>query len=382
MVQYSNKVGFNAYMALFFKISDTKWEVIAPEQLSNGTTDFIVNNLKKYTLDLSAGTLTEDTSFDVKTLAGLNTPVIPTRRALGYDFQNDEILIGVGEYDGSSSSLQSSTVKLLAIKRDFSSGTVLIDDVLTLAKNAASDATLIKYYFQCWGYGGKIACGVGTYADTSERSVILTYDGTSWSAIRANTNYDYIQEGIDLLWNGDTFIGWLTEGHGTNMHYISADLSTVKFTRPGGLFTLEPCYDPVNNKVWIGEWGSGTGATQNLWYCDPDPTSGIANCANATPSGSMSDNEGNSADLSQVFKANLAIVEGGYLMFMAKRGGWPEDGRTLAMTIQALPPGQPELVVDDQGSDMIAIWGVLRAIDPSLGKIVPIPAIVVHPSSS
>jgi len=385
-MQYSHDIASTG--AILFRQTVWQYEVIWAEMLDNGTTKRIVRKLKKATLDFSTSPPTWGTveEIDVATPSGLTNPIAPHRSLFGYDFENDEILLALGEWDGTSAVLDTNTVKLLAIKRDFSNVSVLHDDLLSLAREAAADVTRIFVYAQFWGYGGKIVGTLGTYADTEERSVVALYDGTSWSAVRANYVYDYIQERLEPIWDAeDNFIGWLTEGHGTNMQWIKySDLSVQAAVPSGPSFTIDPIYDMINHKIIILEWGGATGAKQYIFVGDPDPDSGYSTLTDVTPTGTIQDAEGNSIDLNTVNKSRGNIFSDGvntWLVFRSERGGLPTgQKRCIKVDLgQYSDPTKYAVIADPSGVDTYMIWTCTKAIDPTNKLLVPTPLFVVEP---
>jgi len=295
-------------------------------------------------------------------------------------------LIALGEWDGVSTYLNSTTVKLLAVKRDFSNVTVLHDDLLSLAQTVAADVTRIKSFVHFMGYGGKIAGTIAAYANDTERSVIALYDGAAWSAVRANDAYDYVQEEIEPIWDAEgNFIGWLTEGHGTNTQFIKYPELTVTAKPPSGtLFTTTPIYDMVNHKVVFIEWGSSTGAKQAILVADPDPTDGYTNLTDVTPTGTITDNEGNSIDLETVNKEPGFIFSDGvntWLVFGAARGGLPAgQARVIKVDLGSYSdPAKYDVIADPANSDLYVRGSYCRAIDPTNKLLVPSPIFVVKP---
>jgi len=385
-MQYSSDLATRGLLA--FRLSAHLYELVWAEVLTNGIAEYIVRKLKKVTVDFSVsppqwGSVSE---IDVATPSGLSNPIVAYCYVLGYDFENDEILIALGEWNGSSAYLESTTVKLLAVKRDFSNVTVLHDDLFSLVQTAAADATKIRSYAHFMGYGGKIVGALGVYANGDERSVVILYDGSVWSAVRANDAYDYIQEKVEPIWDTeDNFIGWLTEGHGTNTQFIKYPELTVTAKPPAGtLFTTEPIYDMLNHKVIFIEWGSATGDTQHVLVADPDPTDGYANLTDVTPTGTITDNEANSIDLNTVNKAHGLIFSDGvntWLVFVGTRGGIPTDKtRVLKVDLGSYSdPAKYDVIADPTNDDRYELRGLCRAIDPTSKLFVPSPIFVVLP---
>jgi len=371
---------------LLFKTGAYTYEVIYPKQLDNGTTNQIVRQLGKRTINFSTtppawGT---ESTIDVETPSGLTNPIAPNRGIIGYDFELDEILLALGEWNGASSQLESTTVKLLSIKRDFSSVTVKHSDLFSLVQTVAADATAIKYYVHFYGYGGKIVGAVGTYADTSERSVIVLYDGTTWSAVRANTRYDGVQELIEPIWDAsDNFLGWLTEGHGTNSHFIDYSDLSITAGAPGGAYTTEPIYDPINHQIIWLEWGSELGYTQSIWTADPTTP---FTATDVTPSGTITDNEANSIDLTTVNKSSGTIFSDGtnnWLVLQLRRGGIPEEeARSAKINLGNYNDATAwEILADPSNVDTWRKSGRCRAIDLTNKLFLPSPMFQVIPST-
>jgi len=327
-----------------------------------------------------------ESSIAVDSPSGLTNPIISSVCPLGYNFETDELLFLLGEWDGSSSLLWTDTAKILAVKRDFSGVTVLHNDVLSLVQSAISDASHIAYYADFDGYGGKIVGALGVYANTgslNERSCILLYDGTSWSAVHANTFSDSIQEDVEPIWDSsDNFLGWLTEGHGINSHFISYPDLSITAGHPGGAFTTEPIYDPINHQVIWLEWGSETGAVQHIWIADPtDPFT----ATDVTPSGTKTDNEGHSIDLNVDCKAHGSIFSDGTNNWLVMRiYDNPERlfRRAMKVTLGSYSDaGEWDFIADPSGSDQITINDTVRTINPSTKMLIPNPLFIVVPDT-
>ncbi len=370
--------------ALLFKIADEEYEVIWAELLDNETTNKICRKLKKCIVDFgnSPPTWGSIIEKDIATPSGLTNPMVPHRGALGYDFDSDEILVTLGEWNEVSSSFECTLVKLLAVKRDFSSVTVLHNDLLALAQESVTDATVLKFYIGFSGYGGKIVGGVGTYAGANERSCIITYNGTIWASYEADSRYNFIQEAVEPIWSAENvFLGWLTEGHGTNSHFIDTSLNISTCYPSGTLFTVSPIYDPINHKViWI-EWGSATGTTQHIFVADPDADAGCINFVDKTPSGTITDNEENTIDLGPDCKANGVILSDGenlwftmliydnpdrvYKRIVKVDLGFYDDDTKYAV------------LADPSNDDKYVIDGILKTIDPANKLFLPAPLMII-----
>jgi len=369
---------------ILIKKSSTKYEVFFPELLSNGTINVITRNLLAKEFDWASGSFTDIGSYSIEEITGFANPIL-FMPAVGYDFDNDRVLLVIGEWDGSSQWPITTQAKLIAINRDLSGHEVLIDDIVALVKSVVTDVDQIRYHAHAFIHSGLGALIVGAYAGSSERSVIIvsTDGGQTWNAVHANSRYDYVQEELEPIWDGDTFLGFLTEGHGTNSHWIKTD-GSIQAGAPGGLFTTEPIYDPINNKViWI-EWGSETGATQYVWIADPNTP---FSATDVTPSGTITDNEGNSIDLATVNKKDGHIFTDGVnnkFVFEGYRGGIPSgEVRWFAVDLPVSSGSTYDLVVDDAGNDRFGgIPGTrryIRAIDPSAKKLIPTPILTAVP---
>lgn len=295
--------------AILLKLPQHEYGVFAPELLGNGTTTKIMRNLKEYSIRFQSETpfWGGPVTYDVATPSGLTTPISSTRHPLGYHFGTESILIPLAEWDGSSTEVSSTTAKLLSMKLATSAVTVLQNDLLTLVKTAIADASVIKYFMHFYGYGSKIAGILGVHtAGAVERSCVITYDGSTWTATNANSRFNYIQEAIEPVWLADdTFYGWLTSGHGTNSHYIKySDLSVNAVIVNSTNYSTQPIYDMINHKiVWL-EGGSGIGSKQYIITADPDITLGHTNQQDKTPTGTLVDNESNSWDLNKTGKVD------------------------------------------------------------------------------
>jgi len=364
---------------IMLKVGEKLYELIYPKLLVDDVTFLNCKYIAKREVDFSTSppTIGSEELFDIESASGISNPVVPYRAHLGYDADNDRILVFVGNKSGNTGggAFAGSTIKLLSIARDFSGYSVEINDVLSLVKSAYSGIDKILYYAHAWRVSGLGVAAVDTYAGSSEISVILKDTGSGWVAERHNERYDFVQERVEPIWDGSTFLGFLTEGHGTNSLWVKTD-GSVQAGAPGGLFTTEPVYDPINNQViWI-EWGSETGATQHIWTAPP---SNPFNATDKTPSGTLTDNEGNSVNLATCNKENGHILSdpfGSKLIMSAYRGGLPSGvSRTLSVDLSI---SNPELVYDPSGSDKITPNGILRCFDLTANKVSPVPLVIVQ----
>lgn len=371
-----------------FKLSTTLYEVVWCEELDNGTTQRLCRKMKKRTVDFSTlpptwGAITE---IDIGTASGFANPLVSIRVPLGYDFNTDSLLVAMGEWNGSSSIFECTNVKLLSVKRDFSQVTVLHNDLMTLAKTVKSDIAHVRHYVQFSGYGGKIVGAMVCYTNTgipAEVPIILRYNGTTWSAYLANSRYNYAQEAIEPIWGtDDTFYGWITEGHGTNCHFIKySDLSVITCYPSGMTHTLEPCYDPVNHKILWGEWGGAAAA--ELYTSDPSATLGATNFVNVNPTGTIYDNEGNAIDLHISQKGNLVFFKdaSNYWLVMTAIVG---EGASQVVRTKRVNVGHYNesahyaILANYLNNDKLYIDGRSRGIDPVAKLVVPIPVLTLR----
>jgi len=365
---------------LLVKKSSAKYLVFYPEVLDNGTIRAIARDLVAKEFDWSAGAFTDVGRYSIESATKYANPIV-FGYGIGYDFDNDRILLVVGEWDGVSKYQITTRAKLVAINRDLSGHDVLIDDILALVKQAASDVDEIRYYGHAYIHSKLGAVVVGAYAAGAERSVVIvsTDGGETWSAVRANARYDFIQERLEPFWDGDAFMGFLTEGHGTNSLWIKTD-GSIRAGAPGGLYTTEPIYDMINNQIiWI-EWGSGLGDVQRIWVASPRAP---FDAVDVTPGGTLTDNEGNSIDLSRVCKIDGVIFTDGKnnkFVFQAYRGGIPEgESRIIATDLPVQSGNAYDIVEDSDGSDVAvritAMRNIVRAVDPATRKLIPVPII-------
>jgi hypothetical protein len=376
---------------LAFKIDKRTYEVVYPEYLDNNTTKYICRNFKKRYLffDNPTPEWSDEETIDVATPSGLTNPILPLRLSQGYDFKTDEILFALGEYNGSSTYLDSATVKLLGLKRDFSTVTVKQADLLTLVKTVVADATRIYGYSHFWGYDGKIAGAIAAYKTSTERSVVATYDGATWAATRCNTYSDGVQEGLEPIWNNNTFIGWLTEAHGKNGLFINPSLTITQLyfydaygDTDSFANTPQPLYDMINNKViWI-EWGGSAGVVQKLKVGNPDATYGFGTLTNVTPSGTITDNEGNNINLNTTCKHNGAIFSDSVtnsFQFSCYRGwtAWANgDYRLLKTELGTYnDSAKYSIMATSANDDKLALNATIRCVNLGKKQFAPMPLI-------
>jgi hypothetical protein len=325
------KQAIPAESTISVKTGADTYDVYYPKILNDGTCVQLCRELavRQFDFGTSPPTIGAESTIDVETPSTYTNPVIPTEFNLGYDFDSDKILMVLGEWDTSSLTFENITdASLLSIDLAFVGVTVENADLLALAQGAIPTATELNYVGHFYGYGTKIVGALGTYAGSSEKSCIATYDGAAWGATQANTRFNYIQEGVEPIWDAsNTFLGWLTEGHGTNSHFVKySDLSVVT-CYPPGVYTTCPHYDMKNHKVIWLEYGSGTGAGQYIHTSDPDATFGCINFVNVTPYvGTITDNESNVIDLETANKAAGVFFSDGvneWMVLGLSRGGIP-----------------------------------------------------------
>jgi hypothetical protein len=372
---------------LCFKTGTYTYDVIYPKTLTNGTTSQICRQLGKKTIDFSTTppTWSSETTIDVATPSGLTVPICPENFPLGYDFETDKILIALGEWNGSSVGFRNVTnCKLLAVTRAFDNVTILQADLLTLVKTVITDATKINYWAQFFGYGGKIVGIVAPYAGTAERSCILKYNGSAWSVTNANSRYTFVQESIEPIWDADdNFIGWVTEGHGTNSHFIDVNLVVKTCYCPTGLFTHSPIYDPINHKVIWTEWGSATGAKQFVYISDPNAISGCTNFLDRTPTGTIYDNEAHAINLNTMNKAHTAIFSDGvntWLVLYIGRGGLTTDRSAKVDLGSYSDPTKWAVLATPTNDDKIYKNGRDRCINLETKRFLSMPVFQVRPA--
>jgi len=385
-LQFPNETSIEGLLdAILIQKSANKFDIVFPELRTNGQIYNIVRSIKVMEFDWQQGTFTEIGTYQLPTNIGLNVPQL-FRGGIGYDLDNDRILLALGEWDGSSMEPISTTVKIVAINRSLDGHEVVIDDLLSLVRQAVTDADEIRYYASCYIINGLGAIVAGVYSAGAERAwhAVSTDGGQTWTSRHSNDRYDYIHELIEPFWDGDTFMGYLVEGHGTNCLWIKTD-GSYEANSPGGTFTIEPIYDMLNNEVIWTEWGSATGAVQHIWYASPSTP---FNATDVTPSGTLTDAEGNSIDLSTVSKldGHIVMVGGvGYLLFGGSRDGVPSGERRIICTQLPVRSGNTyELLTYSAGDIIKYIVGlrfIVRAFDLSSKKPLPCPLINVIPPS-
>ena len=134
----------------------------------------------------------------------------------------------------------------------------------------------------------------------------------------------------------------------------------------------------LNNEVIWTETGSATGAIQHIWYAPP---SSPFNATDVTPTGTITDDEGNTIDLSLVWKMlpNIVMVGGiGYLTFWAcGQGGIPSGEYRVICTQLPVRSGNTYELLRYSGGDRIppvpAGALVIRCFDLSSKKPLPSP---------
>jgi len=371
--------------AILIQKSANKFDIIFPELRTNGQIYNIVRAVKVVEFDWAQGTFTEVGSYPLPAELGFNVPQL-FFGGVGYDLDNDRILISLGEWDGSSTSPFTTNAKIIAINRSLDGHEVIIDDLLSLVQQAVTDADQIRSYAHCFIINGLGAIVAGVYSAGNERAfhAVSTDGGATWTPYHVVGVSDFIRQRLEPFWDGDTFMGYLVEGHGTNSMWIKTD-GSYEVGNPGGLFTTEPIYDMLNNEVIWLEWGSATGAVQHIWYAPP---SSPFEATDVTPSGSITDAEGNTIDLSTVLKEGGAIVSVGgvgYLLFKGVRGGLPEgEWRIICTQLPVRSGNTYELLTYSAGDRILRALGVryyVRAFDLSSKKPLPCPIFNVIPPS-
>jgi len=385
---------FDGVGVLMFKTGAKTFDIFWAENLTNGITPFICRKIKKRSIDFSTtpATLGSITEKDIGTPSGLEVPVSGARFNIGYDFDSDELLIVLGEWNGLSCYMDSTIVKLLAVKRDFSTVTVKHSDLLTLVQTVHPTVIAIRDYGHAYGYGGKIVCVVAAMtigsSPTNERDVYIKYDGT-WAAVNPTLQNNTCFEGLEPLWGtDDTFYGWLVEGHGCSSIFIKySDLSYRDlYGELGGMtHTTEPVWDMLNHKVIFTEWGSSQGDEAGIWRFDPDPTLGIKNGEDLTPQvGSMLDLENNYHSINKANKANGCIYltgTGHWLIQYSQRTNGGAPVRISKTDLESLSDDDKwNIMRVTGGSDLYYPDGICRTIDPSTKLFLPTRVISASPA--
>jgi hypothetical protein len=366
---------------LVFKISETRYDVVYPKPSENDLTKHITRRIGKRTVNLSVDppNWSVETEIDVAKPSGFNNPIGVYRNKMGYDFERDEILLVLGEHEGSSDRFSCTEAKLLGVKRDFSEVNVRHDDLLSLAQQGRADVDNLQTYASFHGFGGKYYGALRPDEDGKECGECAYYNGMSWEVTDVTkARYGGAQERVEAVFDAGKFIGCITEGHGMHSHFIDTTGEIKECKPPNGLFTCEPVYDSVNNKIiWI-EWGSGTGATQHIHVADPDSEVGCKNFVDRTPSGIMIGDEGERLDLNKTNKANGAVFSNcdhGWFVMVMYRGGLPKGVSKMVRTpLGAYDDSKKyEFIVDSTTNRKNGLSGVCRAIDPTSKIYVSVP---------
>lgn len=378
--------GINGAGTISIDNGNKTWDFWYPKQLDNGTTKQICRKVVKVTVDYRTDPPTWGTpvEIDIETPSGFINPTIPLRTHFGYDFQTEELLIAVGEWISPDAQWAVTDVKLLAVHRTTHVVRVLHNDLLSLVKTVKPEATIIKNYAHFWGYDGKIVGTIAPFADTTEISVFLYYNGT-WNAQWAYGLNNKAQEHLEVIFDkNDNFIGWLTEGHGMNSLFIRPDFTFLWCAPLAMGYTSEPQYDPVNHKViWI-QWGGAPTFKNWIYVSDPDPVVGCKNFTDVTPTGSITDNEDGIWDLNTMQKGNGSIFGAPTEFWFVLSGlkyGW--DCRSFKVRLGYYNDmNYWYIIADSTPDDRYFLEGVNRCVDP-VNKLMQVtPLIVCQPLSA
>ncbi|MHA1590229.1 MAG: hypothetical protein ACTSVA_06470 [Candidatus Njordarchaeales archaeon] len=371
--------------AIIIQKAPNKFDIVFPELRTNGSIYNIVRAVRVIEFDWQQGTFSEVGSYPIPSELGFNIPQL-FRYGIGYDLDNDRILLLLGEWDGTHMWPSTTKAKVIAINRSLDSHEVIIDDVFALLQQVVSEAHHVGYCGNCYiinGLGALVCTGYTAPGVECAFHAVSTDGGVTWEPRHSNDRYDYGHQKLEPFWDGDTFMGFLVEGHGTNCLWIKTD-GSYEANTPGGAYTIEPVYDMLNNEVIWLEWGSGTGAVQHIWYASP---SSPFSANDVTPSGTITDAEGNTIDLATICKleANIITLNGvGYLLFVAERGGipFPEERRIICTPLPVRSGNTYELLTYS-GGDRIggrvgqaaAVAEYIRTFDISSKKPLPDPLI-------
>ena len=378
-LQFPNETSIEGlYSCVLIQKSPNKFDIVFPEYRTNGQIYNIIRSVKVVEFDWQQGTFTELGSYMLPSDIGLNVPQL-FKNGVGYDLDNDRILLVLGEWNGSSLAPVTSNAKIIAVNRSLDAHEVLIDDLLSLVKQAVPDADELRENASCFIVNGLGAIVAGVRSGGAERAwhAVSTDGGSTWESRHSNDRYDYQHEGLEPFWDGDTFMGFLATGHGTNSLWIKTD-GSYEANSPGGSFTTVPIYDMLNNEVIWTETGSATGAIQHIWYAPP---SSPFNATDVTPTGTITDDEGNTIDLSLVWKMrpHIVMVGGiGYLAFIGccQGGLGPSDYRVICTQLPVRSGNTYELL-RYSGGDVIPLVPAgaifIRAFDLSSKKPLPSP---------
>lgn len=369
---------------IFIRISSGVYDVYAPKLVNNGIISTICPSLTKMTVNLNTSppTVSAPTFFNIQNATKYATPVIPHRGQIGYDYHSDQLLMCISEWDGVHAYVNVTkvdTLQLIGISPDFSRASLLHPNVFSLVEGK-SGVDQIRYYAHCWGYGGQYCMAVGTFAGNAERSFIITCMDDVWTATEANTKHNYIQELVEPYWDGSTFRGWLTEGHGTNTVEVRYPTQVITQEAVGGLFTLQPTYDMRHNHVVWTEWGSGIGSPQHIWTA---PVTDVFKGTRQTPPDTtIQDREGNHINLATMMKPTQGFFHHQaqyWLIFHVYRGGLSQGVQRIVKCTADKYRSALEyaVIARNYGSVQLPSYGPCRTIDPQHDMLYPNPIVIV-----
>jgi hypothetical protein len=334
-------------------------------------------------VNTSPPTVSAPIFFDIQHVTKYTTPVLPYRGQIGYDYGTDQLLMCISEWDEVHAYVnvaKSKMLQLIGIKPDFSGAEILHPDVFSLVAGK-SGVDHIKHYAHCWGYGGQYCMAVGTYAGSAERSFIITCMDDVWTATEANTRYNYIQELVEPYWDGTTFRGWLTEGHGTNTLEIRYPTQAITQDAVGGLFTLQPTYDMRQNHVVWTEWGSGIRSPQHVWTAPVNDV--FKGMLQIPPDTAIDDLEGNHINLVTMMKLTQGFFQDQtryWLIFNVYRGGLPLGVQRVVKCTADEYSCETEyaVIARHHGCDQLSGPGPCRTINPQHDTLESNPMVIIR----
>ena len=374
------------YEAIVIKKTANKYDIVFPVCEEAGNIRTLVKKVKVIEFNRQTGEFTEVGSYPLDFL-GFYAPHLASG-GVGYDLDNDRIILGIGEGDPSKSTLSTTNMKIVAVNRSLDGHEILIDDLFSLLKSERPSAQYIQLYGSCYIINslGVIATRFYDVVDTTSRVCgylgISTDGGETWAW---HIDLEYQNLRVEPFWYGTTFQGYLIA---REVYPIWVKNDGTYTEMPYSLWTFtEVTYDMINDEIIYHAQLAANGYMRKTSSSNPIPPSS-GDLEDITPSGTITNEEGATIDLTRCRKELGIIVEingQNYLVFIITQTVNSTVYRHLLVTTLPVSAGNTYELVHYSGGDLIDFlytshMNLIRAFDISTKRAIPSPLVNIIPA--